>query len=779
MKLWSITTLMFLLSSLPSFAQVIIKGKVVLAQHSAMPVPGASVNVPHTSQESITDETGYFEISTQQAVPFITVSAAGYKTRIVKVTAAGILPDIMLEPDKARELNEIRITSKYYKPYTLHTVSSALRLQTPLINLSQHIQEISAEVISDQASFNMTDGITRNVSGVIRQEVSNNLGPYMFMRGGQISTLRNGIDLTPIYRGPVPEDAAIIDRVEFIKGPSLFMSNIGDPAGTFNVMTKQPTGNTHYSVNAMTGSWDLYRAAADLDGLLDKKGKLLYRLNVMGMTTNSFVKYDFNRRFLVSPVLKYNISDRTAVSLEYNYQQFRYALMSPIVMSPEGFGTLPNDFTITEKSLPPYHVSDHNAFLTFNHAFNQHWKFTARGAFMQNDNEGIYMWVTGVNTANPDILLRNPKYDLNRSVVFSEQAFINGTINTGRIRHQILAGIDLNQKKFLGDSYVTYDTTYYPLDIHTPVYGADVPGYRTPGGLRNRNTTQKADYYSLYALDELAFFGDKVRLTLGARFTSIRTSNNVSNVMTSSSDKVFTPRLGLSYSILSDLSVYGLYDHTIVPQAGATASGEAIRPLKGVNHEIGIKKNWMDGRWNTTVAFYHINRSNIVATDPDNALYKVQVGETKSQGVDVDINGQLAKGLNVVINYAYNDATINNDVNKLLIGTPTPMYVKHVQNTWLNYELPWQTIKGLSVSLGYQYQGGRGERFATATQHKTPDYFKVDGGIGWQHRKIKVNFLVNNILNKHLIATPWYRNGLYYWVPQPGINGRLAINYMF
>lgn len=33
------------------------------------------------------------------------------------------------------------------------------------------IQEISSEVLQDQAVYNMTDGVTRNVSGVIRQEV--------------------------------------------------------------------------------------------------------------------------------------------------------------------------------------------------------------------------------------------------------------------------------------------------------------------------------------------------------------------------------------------------------------------------------------------------------------------------------------------------------------------------------------------------------------------------------------------------------------------------------
>jgi iron complex outermembrane recepter protein len=690
--------------------------------------------------------------------------------------------------DTTRNLHEVNITSRYYKQYSLNTVSSALRLNTPLINLSQNIQEISAEVISDQASFNMTDGISRNVSGVIRQEVSNNLGPYMFMRGGQISSLRNGIDLTPIYRGPVPEDVSIIDRVEFIKGPSLFMSNIGDPAGTFNVVTKQPTGTPRKSVNIMLGNRDFYRVSADLDGLLNKKGKLLYRFNVMGMTTNSFVKYDFNKRLLIAPVIKYVLSDHSSITAEYTFQQFRYGLMSPIVMSAKGFGTLPNNFTITEKNLPPYHVSDHTAFLTYSHSFNQNWKLTARGAFMQNDKEGIYMWVTGVNSSNPDILLRNPKYDLDRAVVFSEQVFVNGKIKTRAITHQLLGGLDINQKKFLADSYVQYDgytdstgtrqLNYYPLDITNPVYGTQIPGYSTPGGLKNGNTKQKINYYSIYALDELALFSEKLRITLGARFTSIRTDNRVSGVITKSSDKVFTPRIGLSYSLLPDLSFYALYDHTVVPQAGVTSSGATIKPLKGVNHEAGIKKNWMNGRWNTTIAFYKIYRSDIMSTDPDNSLYKVQVGETSSQGIDIDIMGQLFKGLNIVVNYAWNDAKINNDVNKLLINTPTPMYVKHVQNTWFNYELPFQPNNSISFSLGYQFQGNRGERYATATQHKTPDYFRLDGGLGWHYKKIKANFLVNNLLDKHLIATPWYRNGLYYWVPQASINGRLTINYI-
>lgn len=796
MKLKIFYLLLTLLISQQSFAQFIIKGKVT-ANGNGIPIAGATVRISAASAtgsgiqpiSGTTNPSGLFELSSDRKAGEITVSHLGYQTRILNLESTAQFIEITLTANQGQDLDAVQITSKYYKKYSLNTVSSALRLQSPLINVSQNIQEISNEIIYDQGLFNMNDGITRNVSGVIRQEVANNLGPYMFMRGGLISTLRNGIDLTPIYRGPIAEDAAIIDRVEFIKGPSGFMNNIGDPAGTFNVMTKQPTGQNRYSANVMLGSWDLYRASADLDGTLTKDKKLQYRLNVMGLRTNSFQETDFTKQFLVAPVLKYQISDKTFISAEYMYQHLNYGLISPIVMTPIGFGTLPNNFTINEPAVQPYDVSDHTGIFTFSHSFSKNWSVTARGAFMRNQKEGVYLWVTGVNPANPNVLLRNPKYDLDRATVFSQQAFVNGKVKTGEVNHQILAGVDLNQKKFIADAYISYDTykdangvtqlTYYPLDVTNPVYGAAVPAYTTPGGIHNGNTNQQIKYYSIYAIDELGFFEDRLRLTLGARFTSVNTDNIVSKVITGSSDKKVTSRIGLSYSLTPDLSFYALYDRTIVPQTGTTSGGEAIKPLSGVNHEIGIKKNWFNSKWNTTLAFYKINRDNIVSADPDNALYRVQVGETSSKGIDLDIMGEIVKGLNVVINYAYNDAKVDHDANPLLIGARTPVYVKHVQNTWLNYELPEQMLKGVSLSLGYQYQAGRGDRYVNASPKPAPDYFRVDGGLGYKKQHFRINLMVNNLLNKHLIATPWYRGGLYYWVPQPSVNGRLSISYSF
>jgi iron complex outermembrane receptor protein len=768
----------------PALAQTTVRGTVRQTDgpYAGQPLSGATISSPQASQVATTDSAGRFELRGRVAVTTLTVNHLGYLPQTVRVSGDELIT-IGLTSDGATTLGEAVVTSKYYRQYGTQTISSALRLQTPLLQLSQHVQVVTPEVLFDQGSFNTTESVTRNVSGVVRNEISNNLGPNLYMRGGQIAPLRNGVDLTPYYRGPVPDDAALIDRIEFVKGPSLFMNNIGDPAGSFNIVTKQPTGTPRYSATAMLGSYDFYRLAADLDGKLLKSGKLLYRFNAMAMSTTSFVPGDYNKRLLVSPVLKYQLSARTALTAEYTFQAFKYGLYSPIVMTPNGFGSLPRDFTISEPSVGPIRARNQSGFLTFTHQFSPNWQLTARGAFLLENSEGRYLWVTGVNAANPNVLLRNPKYDLDRTQVTSQQAFVNGKFATGQLRHQLLVGIDVNQKKFLAVDYLAYNTTpagqlvYYPLDVTNPAHGAEIPGYTSPNGLAGRNTEQTINYYSVYALDELALLDNKLRLTPGLRYTAVQSRNQVLGLGSSSNDRVVTPRLGVSYSILPSFSVYGLYDCTLVPQGGITSAGTPLDPLRGSNHEIGLKKNWLDGRWTSTAALYYLTRSSISAVDPANSLYRVQVGENHAKGVELDVVGQLVRGLNVVVNYAYTDAKIDSDTNPALVGARTPLYVKHVQNTWLNYELPARVVRGLSFSLGYQYQAGRGGRYAVAVPYGIPDYFRLDGGVGWQSPHVKVNLIVNNLLNHNLITTPWLRNGLYYWIPQAGVNGRLSVSY--
>ncbi|WP_431241224.1 hypothetical protein ACQ9BO_14030 [Flavobacterium sp. P21] len=99
------------------------------------------------------------------------------------------------------------------------------------------------------------------------------------MRGSQIQAFRNGFNVVSSFWGPLTEDMSFVDHIEFVKGPAGFMLSSGDPSGLYNVVTKKPTGVTKGEVSVLGGSYDFYRVSLDLDGKLDKKGKLLYRFN--------------------------------------------------------------------------------------------------------------------------------------------------------------------------------------------------------------------------------------------------------------------------------------------------------------------------------------------------------------------------------------------------------------------------------------------------------------------------------------------------------------------
>ena len=87
--------------------------------------------------------------------------------------------------------------------------------------------------------------------------------------------------------------------MEFIKGPAGFVNAIGDPAGSFNIVTKQPTGINSGNINFTTGSWNLYRVTADLDGNLDAAKKWQYRFNAVGQLAKSFQQFAFNNKVVV------------------------------------------------------------------------------------------------------------------------------------------------------------------------------------------------------------------------------------------------------------------------------------------------------------------------------------------------------------------------------------------------------------------------------------------------------------------------------------------------
>lgn len=686
---------------------------------------------------------------------------------------------------KVYQVEEVEVTSKYYKRYNIKEMSEGLRLRTSLLNTSQNIQILDGEIFRDQAVTNLNESLTRNVSGTMREELHNGISPDIYSRAGYISAQRNGVDLRPLGKGPIGDDVAIIDRVEFLKGPAGFMHAMSDPAGSYNVVTKKPTGETRRSIDVLMGSFNQLRAAVDLEGKFEGAEKLQYRLNLMGMKANGFMEHDRNNRILFAPSLKYQINERSSITAEYIYQQLNYLLLSEAQMSPYGYGTLPNDFTITDPSVRPFSGNDHNMFLTYQNSFKNNWEFTAKASYITMGYDGSIFWVNGANKQNPDILDRNLVYDSNKYNVFSTQFYLNGNFNTGRLKHNFITGVDINNKSSNSRDTWGTATAVYPLSISNPVYSTTIMNNGIGGDFASENdfysegniVERRLFYASVYAMDELSMLNDRLRITLGLRLTASYGNSTDYGAKTETDDLVLTPRLGVNYSLTKDASLYFLHDRTYLPQSGISVEGNALKPIRGINYELGFKRDWAEGRWNTTLAIYHIERNQLVSVDPtSNLIY--QTGVSQSRGFEFDMKGQLAKGLNAIVNYAYTDSEITEDeYNPELIGRATPNLVKHIQNTWLNYYLPIQKLSGFSLSAGYQLLMGRTERFPNATSQPLEDNFRLDVGAGWNNEKYKINLIVNNVLNRKMYSTAW-RNGandMYYWVQMAPIHARLSL----
>lgn len=675
---------------------------------------------------------------------------------------------------KNTKLDEVVIESRYYRKYNAKKVSSDLRLQTSLIETPQNIQIINADILKDQMVLNVTDGATRNVSGTMREELHNAISPDIYSRGGYINAQRNGVDLRPIVKGPVGDDASTIETIEFIKGPSGFMNAMSDPAGSYNIVTKKPTGITKNTVKMMYGSFNTMRAEGDFQGVVDDSEKLLFRFNLIGTKTDGFLDYSGSQKMVMAPSFKYKFNEKSSLTLEFIYQHFESMLLSEAQMSPYGYGSLPGDFSVSDPSIRPYRGNDYNVFLTWEQQINSNWKLTTRLSNINNDYNGTILWAYDKNQTNSDLLDRYLVYDAMRYNVFSAQSYIQGKFKTGNIKHTFLGGVDFNNK-FNGstDTWGTAESIYQ-LDLSNPAYGHAILNNDIGGDFDSENQLTDANnrtrgtlyYVSAYAMNESAIIEDKFLVNYGVRMTKAQGKFTQYGENADSDDFEVTPRVGITYLPMESISIYGLFDKSFLPQLGISYDGSNLKPQKGQSFEVGVKKDWANGMWNTTVSAYLVDRNSLLTVDPaSNKTY--QSGENRSKGIEFDLKGRLAPGLNVIVNYAYTDSKITkDDINPSMVGMSTSNRVRHIQNTWINYQLPFAGLEGFSIGAGYQYLAGRTERFSTDEPEDLKDIFKMDLGIGYTGKKFSLQVMANNLLNAKIYSTAWKKGDMYYWVQQ-------------
>lgn len=272
--------------------------------------------------------------------------------------------------------------------------------------------------------------------------------------------------------------------------------------------------------------------------------------------------------------------------------------------------------------------------LTLSHTFNPQWKFTGQLAYLLYEQEGQSLWPTSVSADGDTLFRAVSNWDVLGQTKVG-QFFLNGSFTTVGINHHLLAGLDMGDKDYYHDW--SQGGSIGPLAIYNPVYGqipaGGYPVYDRERSIRERGVYYQNAYYAAYLQDELHLFGDKLRLTLAGRYTSV---SDVDPYSGNGAAAKLTPRIGISYSLDKNTSLYGVYDMAFVPQLGRDFHDKSFKPVTGDNREIGLKRDgqlrlyrWKNhpeqrchGYWPTNRWYLQTHRQRMVKLSTDGRFSK-------------------------------------------------------------------------------------------------------------------------------------------------------------
>ena len=225
-------------------------------------------------------------------------------------------------------------------------------------------------------------------------------------------------------------------------------------------------------------------------------------------------------------------------------------------------------------------------------------------------------------------------------------------------------------------------------------------------------------------------------------------------------NETIIPRLGLTYEVTNNISVYTTYLEGFQPQTNTvslspategfywSASPGRFDPLESSLKEFGAKGEFFDGKAVMNFALFDITQKNILIGDTYDLENLTTRGEQRSKGFETDFSGYLTPNFQLVASYAFTDAKIVEDEDASLIGERVGGAPRHSANFWGKYNFKNKALKGIGVGLGMQYSGDKYSWYADRLL--LTDYTVFDAAIYYKpaNSNIQLTLKGNNLFNR-------------------------------
>lgn len=645
--------------------------------------------------------------------------------------------------------------------YTTGSTSTATKMNLSIRETPQTITVITRQRMDDQHLASMTDVLNQTPGITMSQDGGERFNIYS--RGSAINTYQfDGVttfqDNQTRNMPSTLLDVALYDRVEIVRGATGLMSGAGDPSAVVNLIRKRPTREFKSYIQGGAGSWDYYRAEADVSGSLTEEGHVRGRFVAAQQNNHTFMDWYTQDRSILYGALEADLTDTTLIRFGIDRQTYKVNGASgvPLIFT----NGQPTHFSRSNSSDARWGYDDYettNYTMTLEQQLANDWQLKVSTLYMDVDRNTFSSYVS--TRTNTSYLQPDGSTTISAGVASADQyqkgadISLQGPFQLFGQAHEIIVGYNYLEYENKHREYAgpDQDINYFTWENVTPKPGKDELSPSIKYDIFNR----QSGYYVAGRFN----FTDDLHLILGARASNYRfdyslgiiDSPNAPSTYNMKEHGVVTPYAGLVYDLTDEQSVYVSYTDIFKPQSNIDASGKPLDPEVGKNYEMGWKGEFLNGRLNANVAVYLVQRDNFAeeTTEPapngGNAYKAVDGAETK--GVDLELSGEVLPGWNVFAGYSHS-RTEDAAGNRLTTQLPMDTF-----RFWNTYRLPgdWER---LTVGGGVNWNSKSTLQYARYNSHVTQDDYFVTSLMA--RYKINDNLAatlnVNNLFDKKYYA---------------------------
>ncbi len=685
------------------------------------------------------------------------------------------------------KLTTFEVSSKKDYGYCATNSITATGIGTEIFKTPINVSVVTRDLIQDigATSLRETLGYTANVLSDRRDPNS------VISRGFAAPVLINRN--AGGARNPVPD---FIERVEVVKGPNAVFFGRVSPSGVLNLITLQPKSVTESAARVTYGSYDQKQVFIEHNQKLGDHAAVRFAGSYFDRG-DGYIDFTYRRQdagyvaatWDILPNLKLNVTGTTYDGREnvihsvprghpgyraytqanpgatLTIQQWQAAFIPgqpymTVYLDP--YESFTNGWQGNNNG-PDAYKADRGSFVQPELIYTAASWLTLRAAGSFNRGYTQTLETSGFPSYNGTFITQRPAFNGGRSLSQIGELEAVFTFDTGPATHRLLLGGRAAHSR--NGFWAVSNAFTIPLTwnnrtqgprhiIRDSFVGGVLPGTPYFAMPRSEET-------GLYAIDQIGFFKDRVKLLAGARTTEVTNIGaTAATVGPDRSQKETTPQFGALVEVVKGVVLFANTAKTFEPQFNVDARGNLANNIHGKGTEAGLKLDLQDSVWSGTVSWFKLERSGEVRRDFSTEVSTgisplfVPGGTKRSEGADVEVFFTPVRNYQAILSYTYIwDAKAVTDIGApAIVGRRLERTPEHMLSVWNKYTFTTGATKGLSIGVGVRHVSQVDTLLDPNFNLKNDPYTETNASIGYGfklgRRPVTVQLNVKNLLDQ-------------------------------